>query len=195
MRKASEAMTEQLSLSGLSGPVKLRAEDYFMLGEAGALNAYKKTELIDGVIIAMAPAHSLHGRTQRDLFKALDRACEALGGLEAAFEISVKLGTHQVVQPDVMALTALPPRGKIEGSTLRLAIAIADTTLAEDLAKARIYAAGGVPEYWVADANGRVIHQMWAPVGEDYSERREVGFGEVVEAATIAGLRVETLRL
>jgi Uma2 family endonuclease len=185
-------MTEFAPFPVESGPVPLTAEDYFMLGQAGALNAWKKTELIDGVIIAMAPMDSLHGRIQRDLFLALHEACEALGGLEAAFEMSVKLGTYQVVQPDVMALTHLPPRGKIAAETLLLAIAVADTTLKEDLDKARIYAGGGVPEYWVANANGRVIHQMWAPAGGAYTQQREVAFGEVMEAATIAGLRVET---
>jgi Uma2 family endonuclease len=58
--------------------------------------------------------------------------------------------------------------------------------------KAAAYAAAGIPEYWVADANGRVIHQLCAPVGEAYAERREVAFGEMVEAVTIKGLRVET---
>jgi hypothetical protein len=121
--------------------VPLTAEDYFMLGQAGALNAWKKTELIDGVIIAMAPMDSLHGRIQRDLFLALHEACEALGGLEAAFEMSVKLGTYQVVQPDVMALTHLPPRGKIAAETLLLAIAVADTTLKTSTRRASMRAA------------------------------------------------------
>ena len=185
-------MTEQAPLPVEAGPVPLRAEDYFLLGETGALSDYKKTELIDGVIIAMAPAHSLHGRIQRALFLALHYACEELGCLDAAFEISVKLGPHQVVQPDVMALTALPAHGKIDAAMLRLSIAVADTTLAEDFAKARIYAGGGLPEYWIADANGRVIHQLWRPEGEAYAERREVPFGERIAAATVAGLVVET---
>ncbi|HEX8402205.1 MAG TPA: Uma2 family endonuclease [Allosphingosinicella sp.] len=188
-------MTEYVSLEVEPDPVKLRAEDYFMLGEAGALSAYKKTELIDGVIIGRAPAHSLHGRVQRALFRALDAVCSGFGGLEAAFEISVKLGTHQVVQPDVMALSSLPPRGKIDGSRLRLAIAVADTTLSEDFVKARIYAGGGVPEYWVADANGHVIHRMWAPGPDGYSRRDEKAFGELIESATIAGLIVDTAGL
>ena len=38
----------------------------------------------------------------------------------------------------------------------------------------------------------RVIHQMWAPARDTYAERREVAFGEVLEAAAIAGLKVET---
>ena len=45
-------------------------------------------------------------------------------------------------------------------------------------------ARAGVPEYWVADVNGRVIHQMGAPVDDANVERREVAFGAQVEAST-----------
>ncbi len=43
----------------------------------------------------------------------------------------------------------------------------------------------------MAVVNGRETQQLWGPTGEAYAERREVAFGEVVEAVTIAGLRVE----
>ena len=95
-------MTEHAPSSFVPGPVKLRAEDFFALGDAGALSDYPKTELIDGAIIASSPQHSRHGRVQRAIFLALHHACEEVGGLEAAFEISVVLGPHNVVQPDVM---------------------------------------------------------------------------------------------
>ena len=38
----------------------------------------------------------------------------------------------------------------------------------------------------------RVIHQMWAPEGEAYAQRREVAFGKQIEAMTIEGLAIET---
>lgn len=43
--------------------------------------------------------------------------------------------------------------------------------------------------------NGRVIHQLWAPADEAYAERREVAFGEVVEAVMIKGLHAATSAL
>lgn len=185
-------MTEHALFDAEPGPVKLRAEDYFLLGEAGALSAYKKTELIDGVIVASSPMHSLHGRVQRGLFRALDYACLQIGGMEAAFEISVILGPHRVVQPDVMVVSGLPERGPLAASSVRLAVAVGDTTLDEDFGKAVLYAAGGIAEYWVADANGRVLHRMWSPHPDGYAEQDQVRFGERVEAVTIGGLQVDT---
>lgn len=61
--------------------------------------------------------------------------------------------------------------------------------------KARLYARYGVPEYWVADVEARVIHQLRAPAGEAYQERREVSFGEALAAATIPSLTIDTSSL
>ena len=76
---------------------------------------------------------------------------------------------------------------------LRGVIEVADATLRNDLGrKRRIYAREGVPEYWVVDVKKGVIHQMWAPEGDTYAERREVAFGERIEAVAVAGLVIET---
>ncbi len=45
----------------------------------------------------------------------------------------------------------------------------------------------------MVEIGARVIHQMWAPEGEAYTERREVAFGERIAAATVEGLAVETV--
>jgi hypothetical protein len=40
-----------------------------------------------------------------------------------------------------------------------------------------------------------VIHQLWAPEGESYLERRELPFGRPLAAATVDGLMVDTKAL
>lgn len=70
---------------------------------------------------------------------------------------------------------------------------MSDTSDKHDLGtKQRLYAAAAIPEYRGADLNKRVIHQMWAPAGEAYAERREVAFGEPMDAVTIDGLQIRT---
>lgn len=72
-------------------------------------------------------------------------------------------------------------------------VEVADTTLDHDLGvKAQLYARAGIPEYWVADVAGKVIHQLWAPEGGAYAQRREVAFGTRIEAVTVAGLQIVT---
>ena len=76
---------------------------------------------------------------------------------------------------------------------IELLVEVSDTTLRNDLGrKLRIYARERVPEYWVIDVKKSMIHQMWAPVGKDYAEKREIAFGGHVAAATVGGLTIDT---
>jgi Uma2 family endonuclease len=100
-----------------------------------------------------------------------------------------------VPEPDI-ALARRADGKAIAGSDVVLAVEISDTTLDDDLGrKMRLYAAHGIAEYWVADVERQVIHQLWSPGAEGYAERREVALGERIEAVTIAGLGVETVGL
>ena len=176
-------------------PVRLRVEDFLRLNESDALQALPKVELIEGEIIGVNAQYSRHARAQRAMFLALHEACVALS-LECVFELSVTVDPHNEPRPDILIANSLPDRGPIPIADVVLVAEIADNSLDTDLKlKAPLYARAGLPEYWVIDAESRVIHQMWAPADEAYGERREVTFGEVLEAGTIAGLKVETGRL
>ncbi|MFN3946293.1 MAG: Uma2 family endonuclease [Allosphingosinicella sp.] len=65
-------------------PVKLTVEDFLRLDAAGAFASYAKTELIEGVIVAMNAQHAAHARAQGRLFRRLAEAVERfLPGHEA----------------------------------------------------------------------------------------------------------------
>ena len=90
-------------------------------------------------------------------------------------------------------MTNEEPKGLISAATVALVVEVASSTLADDLGiKLRIYAAHGIPEYWVVDVEARVIHRMWSPGPKGYARRDVVGFGARIEAATIPELAVET---
>ena len=108
-------------------------------------------------------------------------------------EASVALSEHDAPEPDIVLTSEPRGEGLIPLHSVALVVEIADTTLSSDMKrKATIYARAGVPEYWVADVTARIIHQMWAPEGEAYAQRREVAFGKQIEAMTIEGLAIET---
>lgn len=187
-------MAEAIPITNEWRPVKLRVEDYLTLDELGAFDGYGKTELIEGEIVYMNAQHRPHARVKSRLFRIIaDTLEESDSAFEALVEGAVSMPPHNVPEPDI-ALTAEPEgNGLIPLASLALVIEVADTTLAHDLGrKQRIYARAGVPEYWVVDVNREVIHQLWSPAGEAYSERREVAFGTAIEAAAIAALRIET---
>jgi Uma2 family endonuclease len=178
----------------LPSAYRLRVADYRLLDESGAFDGLAKTELIEGVIVAVNAQYTAHARVQKQLYRSLDLACSAAGTrLEAWFEVSIALGPDTMPQPDIVLARNAPENAAIPGDLVALIVEVADTTAKFDLgAKARIYATAGIPEYWVADVTAKTIHQMWAPEGEGYTERREIAFGERIEAATITGLMVET---
>ncbi len=187
-------MTEIVPLTIEPLRVKLRVEDYLTLDELGAFDAYGKTELIDGEVVYMNAQHRPHARIKSRLFRLIADELDRLGSnLEALVEGSIAMPPHNVPEPDI-ALTAEPEgKGLIPLASLALVIEVADATVKNDLGrKQRIYASARVPEYWVVDVNLSVIHQMWAPAGESYAERREIAFGASIAAATIDGLTIDT---
>jgi Uma2 family endonuclease len=61
--------------------------------------------------------------------------------------------------------------------------------------KKALYAAAGIPEYWVVEVEAARLHQFWSPQGEDYRETRIIPIGAPLECITIGGLCVDTAGL
>jgi Uma2 family endonuclease len=178
-------------------PVKLTVEDYLMLEAAGAFRHYSRTELIEGEIVGVNAQQRPHVRVKVTLLRRLADACERLGrGLEAWSEGSIDMSPHNMPEPDLFVTRAGANAKFFTLAELALVGEVSDTSLERDLrVKKRLYARMGVPEYWVADVNGRVIHQFW-DIGDDgYAEARETPFGEPLHAMTVDGLVVETAGL
>ena len=190
-------MTELLPLTTVPLPVRLRLEDYLLLDRAGAFDSYAKTELIDGEIWYVNAQHRPHALLKMELYDRLRDALRKLGSpLRALVEASVAMPPDGAPEPDIVLTDEPGGDGLVPLASVGLVIEVADTTLDYDLGrKATLCARRDIPEYWVAEVSARTIHQLWAPDGEAYGHRREVAFGERIEAATVAGLAVQTSAL
>lgn len=186
-------MTAEVALTHPQ-PVKLTVEDYLLLESSGAFGPECKTELLDGAIYLVNSQHSEHFTVKNLLFRRLADACDALGtGLEAWSEGSIAMPPHSVPEPDIFITNERPITGLVRLDTVVLIAEVASTTRDYDLhGKAQLYAANGVPEYWVADVAKRQIRRFWRPGPESYASFDDRDFGERIEAATIPGLAVET---
>lgn len=187
-------MTEMAPLTRTPRRVKLRVEDYLALDDAGAFEAYGRTELLNGEIVYMNAQHRPHARIKGRLFRVLAAKLDELGGhLEALVEGSVSMPPYNVPEPDI-AITGEPEgEGLIPLASLALIVEVSDTSLRSDMGRKRkIYAREGVREYWVVDVKKSLIHQMWSPAGEGFGERAEIAVGEPLTSATIAGLTIDT---
>ena len=172
---------------------KLTVEDYLVLDDRGAFERYGKTELIAGEIYYMNSQHRPHARMKSRLFVELAKALAAFPGLEAIVEGSISIPPYNVPEPDIVVTDQPDGEGLIPLASVKLVIEVADTTIRNDLTrKAKLYAAAGVPEYWVIDLNAGTLHQMWSAGAKGFAQRRETTLGGRIESVTLAGLAVET---
>jgi Uma2 family endonuclease len=186
-------MTLQERLS--PGKYALRVADYAMLGDAGIFGDLR-TELIEGDVIVMAPEFRPHAYVRDELAYRLRRALEDLGSRFYVSVGSVALTDTTMPQPDIVLTSEPRGPGAIPARSVPLLVEVSSSTLDNDLGrKLALYAAAGVPEYWVVDVNKALIHQMWQPHGEAYAEKREVAFSDPITAATVPGLTIETTTL
>lgn len=187
-------MSELVPLNTSQLPVKLRLEDYLLLDDAGAFEAYRKTELIDGEIYFMNAQHRPHARIKSRLHILIAAALAQLAqGLEAIVEGSVAMPPNSSPEPDIVVTSEPNGDGLIPLGSVQLIVEVSDSTLAFDTKrKGGLYARNNVPEYWIVDIEAAIIHQMWAPDGDVYAQRRMVAFGERIEAITMPGLAIQT---
>lgn len=190
------AVNAPMSLADPPGRLRLRVDDYLLLNDSGAFAAYAKTELIDGDIYGMNAQFTRHARIKFRLARRLADRLDQLGSdLEVLTEVTVRIADDSAPEPDVV-VTRFRGDREVPADTVALLVEVADTTLEFDLGrKADLYAAAGVPEYWVVDVNGGRVVRHGRPAEGGYADRDEVTFGATLASTTIDGLAVDTVGL
>lgn len=176
--------------------VLLTIDDYALLDRSGALAEYGRTELIEGVIVAMNAQFRPHARMKMQLVHAFSNALKGRDDrLEILSEASVAVPPRNMPEPDIVLTTEPDGDGPVPAASVKLIVEISNDTLKFDLGeKAVLYACGGIPEYWVVDLNGGRVVRMWAPSDNGYGRRDEVALGERLASQTITSLVVSTER-
>jgi Uma2 family endonuclease len=156
-----------------------------------------RVELIEGEIVMMSPIGSRH---EEIVDRLNEWSTEVAPRSVARVRIQQSLGIpgrQSVPQPDV---AWVEPRDyaarRPEAANALLVIEVAETSLPHDLGeKAAVYAAGGVPDYWVVDAAAEIVHVLRHPGPLAYAEHRVAGRGESITplARPEAVLAVESL--
>lgn len=164
-------------------------------GEPGA--EPPRVELIEGEIVMMSPIGSRH---EEIVDRLNEWSTEVAPRSVARIRIQQSLGIpgrQSVPQPDV---AWVQPRDyaarRPEAVDALLVIEVAETSLQDDLGKkAAVYAAGGVPDYWVVDAAAEIVHVLRRPGPLAYAEHRVAGRSESIAPLVRpeAALAVESL--
>jgi Uma2 family endonuclease len=178
-------------------PTRIDTVKYFALVESGVLTEDDRVELLEGVIVAVPPQNPLHASSTMVLEHALLRCVDNRAAVRT--QCPLVLGASSVPEPDV-ALVPGTDRDYYEAHprTALLVVEVADTSLPQDrLSKSRIYAAAGIPEYWILNLRDRLLEVMRDPDPATgvYRDLRTLGAGDTIELVALPGASIAAAEL
>jgi Uma2 family endonuclease len=175
-------------------PAKWSVNDYHRMIKSGILRD-RRVELINGEIWEMPPEGPLHTSTNINAVKYLRSLLDGLAEVREAHPITLANSEPEpdvaiVRLPDIIYLTRHP-----QPDDIYWLIEIAERTLAIDLGrKKKDYALAQIEEYWVIDLTNQKFLIFRDPVGDNYTDEREVTQGTVNPLA-FSSVRVSVDRL
>ena len=159
---------EKLTADPQTGRVMWTREAFRMMQGAGIFSD-GRYELLEGEIVKIMP-NEPHTFVNTKLLRVL---VECFGWDFVRIPGSLAASPGSEPEPDVAVTrqsgevylqTGIPP-----GSEFRLVVEVSDTTLWRDRGqKARLYAAAGVPEYWIVNLSGRTVIVHRSPADGEY---------------------------
>lgn len=167
-------------------------EQYFGLVTTGELHPDDRVELLEGVIVAMVPQNPKHASGTTLVYSALREAI----GRRAVIRVQLPLvlGRYSAPEPDAAVVPGTPSDYyDAHPTTALLIVEVADSSLAQDrLTKAAIYAAAGIPEYWLVNLQDQCVEVFRRPEPSTrcYSERFTAPRGTSLDITALAGASV-----
>jgi Uma2 family endonuclease len=160
----------------------ITVEEYHSMTERGVLTRNDRVELLEGVILEKPRVNPPHRISTDATREALGRIVPL--GWYVSSQTPITLSTSEP-EPDVAVI-----RGKTRdylhthpgSGDVGLVVEIADSSADRDrILKKRIYAAAGIPWYWVLDVNKRTLETFSDPRAGDYTKRAIYNPGQSVE--------------
>jgi Uma2 family endonuclease len=164
---------------------RLSVDDVTAMVEAGVITEDTPVELLEGVLVDVSPKSPDHSR-------ALEAIDDWLLPLRNAGRHAVRIEQPVAVpdrtslpEPNV-AVVARVARRSSHPSTAFLVVEIAISSYATDTGiKSALYAAAGVPDYWVIDVARQRLEVRREPVGTEYRRLEVLGPGQSVSALAL----------
>jgi Uma2 family endonuclease len=142
---------------------RFTVKEYHALGDAGVLGENDRVELLEGMLVMMSPIKPPHVYTVEETCQQL--TCRLPNGTHVRMQHPITLSNSEpqpdlaVVRGDRLAYQKRHPKPK----DILLLIEVSDTTLRADRYKAKVYAAAGIPTYWIINLVKREIEVYSMP--------------------------------
>lgn len=149
---------------------------------------HEHIELICGVLVTMGPQGTRHVETikrfNRILMFALGTRAHVL------VQSPLAIADDSEPEPDLAVVPVRDYSAEIP-SHAHLVIEVAEASLRKDRGvKATLYAAAGIPEYWIADLTVDMIEVYTEPHGNGYGSVARRQRGDVIAPLTFPEVRV-----
>lgn len=136
---------------------------YDVMGEEGHLD-HRHLELINGMIYEASPLSDAHAHG----IILANHALLSIFGWDAwtaQVQCPMRLGRHSRPEPDVALIPANARQIKTHPASAALVVEVSQSTLAYDRGvKAPLYAAAGIPDYWIVNLIDRCVEVHRRPV-------------------------------
>jgi Uma2 family endonuclease len=173
-------------------PRRWTFEEYLRLAEEGIIGYDERTELIDGEIVPMSPTGRRHKAVALHLNTWLNQLLA--GRALVSMQDTLRLAVNAAPEPDI---TVLRHRAdfyldqEAGPADVLLVIEVAESSLSLDRGVKRdLYAAAGIPEYWLVDLRRGAVVVYRAPADGDYREERQYRPGESWISASLDGREI-----
>lgn len=170
----------------------LRRVEYERMVAAGFFED-ERLELLHGVLVTLSPQNALHAEAVTRLARWLMSAL--LGRATVRVQCPLALTDESEPEPDV----AVVPEGdysREHPATAWLVIEVSDASLAKDRnVKASLYAAAGVPEYWLVNLQDRVVEVRSEPAGDAYGRVEVRGPGDALSPSRFPEIVVDVAEI
>jgi Uma2 family endonuclease len=177
------ATHQQLLLPPTSdGRVRVTRKGYWRMIESGLFGSDPRIELVDGEVLVMSPIGPWHGA----LFSRLNWFFikNLPDSIACSPQLPIVIEDHSEPEPDIALIRHRDDDYKHAHPSpedVLLLVEVAQSSLSIDLGKKlRVYAAAGIPEYWVVDAVQNVVIVHRHPAASEYQNVQILATGSII---------------
>ena len=163
-------------------PHRFTVDQYYAMAKAGILKKEDRVELIDGVIVAMAPIGNRHLATVDRYNKIFIEAVD--GRAIVRVQGSVTFDNRTMPEPDLALLKWRDDFYESRSAgpeDILLIIEVSDSSLEYDRnEKLALYARFGIPEVWIGALPEHVVETHTEPANGRYTQMRSFRPGDTI---------------
>ena len=165
--------------------------DYYRMAETGILSEESRVELVEGEIVAMSPMGNSHPYAVSVMVRVFGRL---IGDRVLLWpQLPLRLDDYSEPLPDLALVRSSTYRHAKPGpADTLLVIEVSDSTLSYDRDfKSMLYAAAGIPEYWVIDLNGGAVLRFSEPAEGKYGSVQSLTQGDRISTRLSGDLEID----